>query len=627
MLMNTDLHFIGLNTDKLTGMSIKIRDDIEILERIGEGGMGEVYQGILHGSLLDTNIAVKIIKSQFADLPGFQKKFNKEIEIQKKLIGHPNIVPLIDSGITEQGFPYFLMNFIAGKPLSRILTLPSNEVNKMLSQITAALEYAHSKNILHGDVSPHNIIRNDSGDFFLIDFGIGKVISENSSDKTLTSPSIGKPSYLSPKVLQGETYCKADDFYSLGITAYEIVIGEKHLEVNDPFQVIELVRSTDLLDLNKISDKIIRKKIKQLVRPRQNLIMVPKAFGAKKKARYIAFVASVTLATMAANFFYNKWQQKQTDKALTKSIIDSAQTIKNLNVLPPDFPPMPALVYSGTDEILDFYTPISNDMAGDGDPKTLLTADCMNIREYFFWLPRPFLSHNDWNITMGSTALDTREKLLNHVKILDNAIFYATTVQQACPFISANDIKENVEELSKVIKDSLKLNSNPKSYEDFMQSFDRNRYISISKKILKDFTSSIMSLNEMDKLNQQLQNTWLHKVVMKDISEEYTFIAWADKTFPKSSLGCRQILDNLYESNLKGLISGITPLNSNLMNASIVFVPFSSGWKNIKVFGNEIHFESQGGSRGPLKKNGICLYGRSLGGLKYIRYIRPKKIK
>ncbi len=292
---------------------MQIRDGIEIIEKIGEGGMGEVYRGLLKSGEIRTEVAIKMIRPHLADIPRFVEKFQNEIRAQESLSGHPNIVPILESGLTPVGHPYLIMKYIEGQSLRDSPQKSYSDCKKLLTQIESALYFAHSKNVLHGDVSPHNIIHGSDGNFYLIDFGIAKIVTEDFSNKTLTSTSIGKPSYLSPKVLQGEKYSAADDMYSLGITAYELATGDKRIETDQQLEVIELVKSTDLLNLKNISDKTLRKRISKLVRVRQNFIMVPRAFGSRNKVKYIAFVVLLSTSILIVSYSYNRWQQRQTD--------------------------------------------------------------------------------------------------------------------------------------------------------------------------------------------------------------------------------------------------------------------------------------------------------------------------
>lgn len=207
----------------------------ELLEKIGEGGMAEVYKAKCH--LLNRYVAVKILKSQFVDNMEFVAKFKQEAASAASL-SHNNIVSIYDIG-SEKNINYIVMEYIDGKTLKEIINeqkvLGYNEAIILAIQIGKALECAHKNNIIHRDVKPHNILVTKEGVVKVTDFGIAKATSSvtiTNSDRIL-----GSAHYFSPEQARGNYVDCKTDIYSLGIILYEMVTGKLPYDGDSPVSV------------------------------------------------------------------------------------------------------------------------------------------------------------------------------------------------------------------------------------------------------------------------------------------------------------------------------------------------------------------------------------------------------
>ncbi|KYH35912.1 serine/threonine-protein kinase PrkC [Clostridium tepidiprofundi DSM 19306] len=207
----------------------------EIIEKIGEGGMAEVYKAKCH--LLDRFVAIKILKKQFANDKDFVKKFQKEASSAAGLLG-TNIVNIYDVG-NENNINYIVMELVEGKTLKEIINengpLPIEKVIDYSIQIAKALECAHKNNIIHRDVKPHNILVTDEENIKVTDFGIAK--ASGSATITNTCKVMGSAHYFSPEQAKGSYVDCRTDIYSLGIVIYEMVTGRVPFDAESPVSV------------------------------------------------------------------------------------------------------------------------------------------------------------------------------------------------------------------------------------------------------------------------------------------------------------------------------------------------------------------------------------------------------
>lgn len=197
----------------------------EILQTLGQGGMGVVY--LARQKKLDRLVAIKAISPYLAQEPEIRERFTAEASVLARL-SHPNIVTLYDY-IEEPDALYLVMEYVEGKPLSEILKagpLPLESIRKYFYQVLEAFTYAHSKGVIHRDIKPSNIIITPEGQVKILDFGVAKILSADHS-QTRTGMRLGTLMYMSPEQVKGEKTIDArSDIYSLGVVLFEMLAGK-----------------------------------------------------------------------------------------------------------------------------------------------------------------------------------------------------------------------------------------------------------------------------------------------------------------------------------------------------------------------------------------------------------------
>ncbi len=201
-----------------------------IEREIGSGGMGAVYLGVRDDEAFEKKVAVKIVNEYASDPEYLNRRLCAERAILAKL-DHPNIARLIDGGTTEAGLPYFIMEFVEGRPISTYCDDRKLTVRQKLTLfqgVCAAIHYSHRNLIVHRDLKPGNILVTEAGVPKLLDFGIAKLLAEDSGhpqQRTTTIHRVMTPVYASPEQIRGEPVTTASDVYSLGVVLFEILTG------------------------------------------------------------------------------------------------------------------------------------------------------------------------------------------------------------------------------------------------------------------------------------------------------------------------------------------------------------------------------------------------------------------
>src|SRR5438132_4863426 len=201
----------------------------EIIREIGRGGMGTVYLATRADQTFDRQVALKLIKRGM-DYDAIIKRFVIERQILANL-DHSHIARLIDGGTTEDGLPYFVMEYIEGKTITRYCdehTLNTLARLKLFGQVCAAVQFAHRNLVVHRDLKPSNIIVTEDGTPKLLDFGIAKLLSSQTPvEATATIGRVLTPEYASPEELRGLPVTTSSDVYSLGVVLYELLSGHR----------------------------------------------------------------------------------------------------------------------------------------------------------------------------------------------------------------------------------------------------------------------------------------------------------------------------------------------------------------------------------------------------------------
>jgi len=217
-----------------------------IIEQIGTGGMATVYKA--YQSNMDRYIAIKILPFHLSNDSEFTKRFQREARAIARL-EHSHILPVYDYGESD-GIPYIAMRYIkAGTLRDRMSkgSLPLEEINRLISQVGSALDYAHRMGVIHRDIKPSNVLMDDQGDTYLSDFGLARMM-EPSQKLTASGVGLGTPAYMSPEQGQGVKIDHRSDIYSLGIILYEMATGHVPYEAETPMAVV-LKHITDQLPL------------------------------------------------------------------------------------------------------------------------------------------------------------------------------------------------------------------------------------------------------------------------------------------------------------------------------------------------------------------------------------------
>lgn len=198
-----------------------ISDRYEILEKIGTGGMSDVYKAKDHK--LNRFVAVKVLKQEFSENANFVSKFRVEAQAAAGLM-HPNIVNVYDVG-QEEGVHFIVMELVEGITLKKYIEkkarLSVKEAISIAIQVSMGIEAAHNNHIIHRDIKPQNIIISKDGKVKVTDFGIAKAATSN----TITSNVMGSVHYTSPEQARGGYSDEKSDIYSLGITFFEMLTG------------------------------------------------------------------------------------------------------------------------------------------------------------------------------------------------------------------------------------------------------------------------------------------------------------------------------------------------------------------------------------------------------------------
>jgi serine/threonine-protein kinase len=224
--------------DPLVGMVLAGRYVVK--SRIGEGGMGLVYEGLHRG--IDKRVAIKVLRDDLSRRPEVVARFRQEAKSASR-IGHENIVDISDFGETTRGASYFVMEFLDGEDLANVLgrevTVDSDRVCGIVLQCCRALSATHAKGIVHRDIKPENIFltkRNGVDDFVkIVDFGIAKmsdIETDGAPGRKLTKTGMifGTPEYMSPEQAAGKDLDHRVDVYALGIILYECLAGRVPFE-------------------------------------------------------------------------------------------------------------------------------------------------------------------------------------------------------------------------------------------------------------------------------------------------------------------------------------------------------------------------------------------------------------
>jgi serine/threonine-protein kinase len=196
----------------------------EILHSIGKGAMGQVYKA--HDTVLDRDVALKVMVAQIADDPELKQRFEREARAVAKM-QHPNLVTVFDLG-SHEGSPYIAMEFLKGQDLQKAVRQPPPMTLErkvaIIVQVLAGLAHAHQQSIIHRDIKPANIFIQEDGSVKIMDFGVARL-----SGHTMTADGniVGTADYMSPEQVQGKAVDPRSDLFSVGCMLFELAAGRR----------------------------------------------------------------------------------------------------------------------------------------------------------------------------------------------------------------------------------------------------------------------------------------------------------------------------------------------------------------------------------------------------------------
>ena len=210
---------------------------------LGQGGLGAVYLAVRTDEEFEQQVAIKLVRQG-----GPRQELLRRLRHERQILAslqHPNIARLYDGGVTDEGVPFLVMEYVEGLPIDRYCDqhrLTTTQRLHLFRTVCAAVQYAHQNLVVHRDLKPSNIfvadaepVKAETGRVKLLDFGIAKILDEDSTAETLpmtrTGMRVMTPEYASPEQVRGEAITTASDVYALGIILYELLAGQRPYEV------------------------------------------------------------------------------------------------------------------------------------------------------------------------------------------------------------------------------------------------------------------------------------------------------------------------------------------------------------------------------------------------------------
>jgi serine/threonine-protein kinase len=202
----------------------------QVIREIGRGGLGAVYLAARADDEYRKEVAIKLVRRGL-DTEDILRRFRNERQILAQL-DHPNIARLVDGGTTDDGLPYFVMEYVNGEPINAYCdanALTTAERLNLFRKVCAAVTFAHQNLVIHRDLKPSNILVTSDGEPKLLDFGIAKLLSADDELFTQTIPALRvmTPEYASPEQVKGDKIMTTSDVYSLGVLLYELLTGRR----------------------------------------------------------------------------------------------------------------------------------------------------------------------------------------------------------------------------------------------------------------------------------------------------------------------------------------------------------------------------------------------------------------
>lgn len=251
-----------------------INNRYEVIAAIGEGGMANVY--LANDSQDKRQVAIKILRGEMANDPVALVRFQREANAAATLM-HPNIVSIYDVG-NQNNRHYIVMEYVKGQSLKQLIArrgaLPIGETVYIMRQLTAAIQAAHQKGIIHRDIKPQNVLITADGSIKITDFGIA--MAQDALQLTVTDSVMGSVHYLAPELAKGEAATFQSDIYSLGIVLFELLTGDVPFRADTPVQVAIRHLREEIPSIRQLNPNILQSA--------ENIVI--KATAKNRKNRY-----------------------------------------------------------------------------------------------------------------------------------------------------------------------------------------------------------------------------------------------------------------------------------------------------------------------------------------------------
>lgn len=229
-------------SDRMIG---KILGEYRVESVIASGGMGTVYNALRADGAFEQQVALKISHHSLSSA-SFEERFRQERQILARL-NHPHIARLLDGGVTDDGLPFFVMEYVSGQPIDQYVqdnNLSIDQILDLFLVVCKTVGYAHSQLIVHRDLKPGNIFVTETGQVKLLDFGIAKVFDSDSASPSAQTLTQGgqtpfTPEYAAPEQIMGQPVSTSTDVYAMGVILYELLTGQRPYSF-DSSQIAEI---------------------------------------------------------------------------------------------------------------------------------------------------------------------------------------------------------------------------------------------------------------------------------------------------------------------------------------------------------------------------------------------------
>jgi serine/threonine-protein kinase len=221
---------------------------------LGAGGMATVYRA--HQESIERDVAIKVILPNLGEQGNFLERFRREAKTVASL-SHPHILKIFDYGQYE-GMAYLVMELLSGGSLADLIRkgpLSLETTGRMLDQVASALDFAHQQGIVHRDLKPQNVLLDNTGNTFLADFGIAKIV-ESEGQLTQSGAVMGTPAYMSPEQWSGQVVDSRADVYALGVMLFEMLTGKLPFVGNTPFALMHQHIYETARSVNEVNENV-----------------------------------------------------------------------------------------------------------------------------------------------------------------------------------------------------------------------------------------------------------------------------------------------------------------------------------------------------------------------------------